>query len=53
MRKLNKKGDIWPWLIAVIIAIAVLGLCLYLYFYLSKRGISAGDFITNILRFGK
>jgi hypothetical protein len=53
MKKINKKGDIWWLIVAIVVSIAVLSLSLYLYFKLSGKAFNAGDFITNILRFGK
>ena len=48
---MNKKGDMWDFLIPILIALGVLVIVISLIFILKEEGFSLIDKIKNIFRF--
>ncbi len=51
MKKLNKKGDMWDFLIPVLIALGILVVIVIIVFILKAKGISLIDKIKDLFRF--
>ena len=49
----NKKGQMFdtllPWIIGLVVLVIILGF----YFFFSKNGLSAIEYIKNLFRFGR